>query len=1082
MPNWKRVIVSGSNAALNSLDITTSLTASGLIYPTSDGSAAQALITDGAGNLSFGSVAAGAAELVVVEVKNTSGGTLTKGTPVYITGTNGASGKFEIAAANASDSAKMPSIGLLEQDLSNNGEGNAVVGGLLSGIQTDTIDGTSGTSNDTIYVKAGGGLTLTKPTGDTNLIQNIGKIGRVHASNGSILVSSILRTNDIPNLPEGKIWVGGTNYTVTSSVVDIDETAEVFKVTGDAEITGSLIVSGSSADLTVTGNVGIGTTSPTGRNGFAGQKVFEVYNASSYASINVTGNGSTFATLGTQNSGVDLRSSSVLRFATNGNSNRMIIDTSGNVGIGQTSPTARLNVKGSGTTSATTALLAEDSAGTELIKVYDDGITAFGEYSRGAGVQSDDYITTTGRVRAGGGITFRPPTVNDNTWYGFDYSSNFLNVRVGGTVAKFGSSGANTNDSFYVNSAFNPSSGTNSKSFIRIHAINQSTAGYSGDVYALRITNDITSKSGTGNDYGIFQNNSGVYNYFNGNVGIGNSTPAEKLTVEGNISGSGNLNIAGGVTGSSFTGSFVGDGSALTGITAEWDGSHNGDAEITGSLIVSGSGVELEVFGDIQLRNSTEDALKLGAAGDLYGESTANVVRLQKPGRTEYFQFGTQTGYFQVSDGTNNIYLRAESTPEVSVTSTGALNYIQHNGTNNNNGNVLTWSNTTSGNGERGRVSIVGDLRLDDYSSGTASNAVNIENNGDAYFSGSVGIGQTSPALQSGGTGLHINATTSSELKFTNSTTGTGAGDGTALVSNVNNFFINNREAGYMTLGTSNTERMRITSTGNVGIGTTSPSTRLHISGSSTGDTVLIENNEGSSDAAPVVTLYRNSATPADGDYLGQLKFKGENDTGGEIVYAKITGKTSDVTNGTEDGLIETAVKKDGANVIVARQTGDALKLINGTGLEVDGATTLGDLSLTDLTVSGTASIAYIDVQFVSSSIVYSSGSNIFGDADDDVQTLNGDMVVNGTDLFVDASTSRVGITTNTPAHTLDVDSGDIRVSQSGKYLLNNSNVGMYRDANDLMLGGYGAIRFLSSATAMPSQTERMIIDGSTVM
>jgi hypothetical protein len=37
----------------------------------------------------------------------------------------------------------------------------------------------------------------------------------------------------------------------------------------------------------------------------------------------------------------------------------------------------------------------------------------------------------------------------------------------------------------------------------------------------------------------------------------------------------------------SFTGSFVGNGSGLTGITAEWDGSHNGDASITGSLTVT---------------------------------------------------------------------------------------------------------------------------------------------------------------------------------------------------------------------------------------------------------------------------------------------------------------------------------------------------------------------------------------------------------------------------------------------------------------------------------------------------------------
>ena len=44
------------------------------------------------------------------------------------------------------------------------------------------------------------------------------------------------------------------------------------------------------------------------------------------------------------------------------------------------------------------------------------------------------------------------------------------------------------------------------------------------------------------------------------------------------------------ISGSTFSGSFVGDGSGLTGITAsEWDGSRNGDSNITGSLIVSGA-------------------------------------------------------------------------------------------------------------------------------------------------------------------------------------------------------------------------------------------------------------------------------------------------------------------------------------------------------------------------------------------------------------------------------------------------------------------------------------------------------------
>ncbi len=175
------------------------------------------------------------AESVHIPVKNTSGAQILKGTPVYVTGETGNSGKIEIAPADASDSAKMPALGLLESTLSNNGEGYCVQGGLLEGLATATIDGTSTTANDTVYVKSGGGLTMTKPTG-TGLIQNIAKVARVHASNGSLVVSSILRTNDVPNLTTGKIWVGDGN-TVESTVVHLDET---------------------------NGRMGIGTTSPQG--------------------------------------------------------------------------------------------------------------------------------------------------------------------------------------------------------------------------------------------------------------------------------------------------------------------------------------------------------------------------------------------------------------------------------------------------------------------------------------------------------------------------------------------------------------------------------------------------------------------------------------------------------------------------------------------------------------------------------------------------------------------------------------------------------------------------------------------------
>ncbi len=73
------------------------------------------------------------------------------------------------------------------------------------------------------------------------------------------------------------------------------------------------------------------------------------------------------------------------------------------VGIGFTSPqsAATLNVKGSGATSATTSLLVQNSAGSELLKVTDDGAVDFGvlglDFSNdGSGgtmsVASDRYI------------------------------------------------------------------------------------------------------------------------------------------------------------------------------------------------------------------------------------------------------------------------------------------------------------------------------------------------------------------------------------------------------------------------------------------------------------------------------------------------------------------------------------------------------------------------------------------------------------------------------------------------------------------------------------------------------------------
>jgi hypothetical protein len=67
----------------------------------------------------------------------------------------------------------------------------------------------------------------------------------------------------------------------------------------------------------------------------------------------------------------------------------------------------------------------------------------------------------------------------------------------------------------------------------------------------------------------------------------------------------------------SFSGSFIGDGTNITGVTAEWDGTHNGNANITGSLTVTGEVIaENRLVGSIvrSATNLTLEALTVTAS------------------------------------------------------------------------------------------------------------------------------------------------------------------------------------------------------------------------------------------------------------------------------------------------------------------------------------------------------------------------------------------------------------------------------------------------------------------------------------
>jgi|GEM_PF-3144960 len=94
---------------------------------------------------------------------------------------------------------------------------------------------------------------------------------------------------------------------------------------------------------------------------------------------------------------------------------------------------------------------------------------------------------------------------------------------------------------------------------------------------------------------------------------------------------------------------------------------------------------------------------------------------------------------------------------------------------------------------------------------------------------GNVGIGTSSPFGVGGGVGLHINETNNPAIRLTNTATGVSSTDGSAIFvgnaasAGTTSLNIYNYEAAPITFFTNATERMRITSDGNVGLGTTAP-------------------------------------------------------------------------------------------------------------------------------------------------------------------------------------------------------------------------------------------------------------------
>ena len=192
--------------------------------------------------------------------------------------------------------------------------------------------------------------------------------------------------------------------------------------------------------------------------------------------------------------------------------------------------------------------------------------------------------------------------------------------------------------------------------------------------------------------------------------------------------------------------------------------------------------------------------------------------------------------------------------------------------------------------------------------------------------SGKVGIGYNNPYDL-----LHVHNTTNTgtpdaQMNFTKGVTGAANGNGFRVGWNgtVANLYL--FEDADMRFATNNSEKMRISSSGNLGIGETSPSARLHVNHGT--DHVIFTGPTGN--GGGVLILRSSNASTADNQEYGMLNY--QNNAG--TVLAQIVGKSEG--SGNDKGHLEFNTKSGSGSISNRMRIRD-----NGT-VQVTGALSKG--------------------------------------------------------------------------------------------------------------------------------------------
>lgn len=227
-------------------------------------------------------------------------------------------------------------------------------------------------------------------------------------------------------------------------------------------------------------------------------------------------------------------------------------------------------------------------------------------------------------------------------------------------------------------------------------------------------------------------------------------------------------------------------------------------------------------------------------------------------------------------------------------------------------------------------------------------------------------------------------------------------------------------------ISTSGTERVRVTSIGNIGIGTTSPEARFH---EKNGD-VIFETGDSTTQYSyqMLFNRNRNGAAVQSGDYLGQLTFKGHDGTWHQNAAA--IRAIVDGTPGTNDmpGLLSFWTTPDGSTTLTERMRIDAAGNV-GIGKTASAGILLdvnGKGAFSDILTAPTAAVNTNTTQVATTAYVVGQGYAKLASP-----TFTGTVTVptpvNSTDAATKAYVDSVVINTQTASYQLALaDAGEV--------------------------------------------------------